>query len=158
MPIEPRGILAVPDLRDGGITVWTSTQVPHLVQRALTDCLGLPAHRVRVVAPDVGGGFGTKCSVYPEDVLIPVAAARLRRPVKWIETRREHLESATHSREQLHDAEEHERVARRVPLGKRLATPADVVGPVLFLASDAAAFITGAEIVVDGGERLRRLD
>src|SRR5207302_321931 len=101
----PRGILAVPDLRDGGITVWTSTQVPHLVQRALTDCLGLPAHQVRVVAPDVGGGFGTKCSVYPEDVLIPPAAARLRRPVKWIETRREHLESATHSREQLHDAE-----------------------------------------------------
>ncbi len=105
MPIEPRGILAVPDLRDGGMTVWTSTQVPHLVQRALMDCLRLPAHQVRVVAPDVGGGFGTKCSVYPEDVLIPAAAARLRRPVKWIETRREHLESATHSREQLHDAE-----------------------------------------------------
>jgi carbon-monoxide dehydrogenase large subunit len=57
------------------------------------------------VAPDVGGGFGTKCSIYPEDVLIPVVAARLGRPVKWIETRREHLQSAAHSREQIHDAE-----------------------------------------------------
>jgi aerobic carbon-monoxide dehydrogenase large subunit len=105
MPLEPRGVLAVPERRDGGVTVWASTQVPHLLQRALADVLGLPAHRVRVVAPDVGGGFGTKCSVYPEDVLIPIVAARLGRPVKWIESRREHLQSATHSREQVHEAE-----------------------------------------------------
>jgi carbon-monoxide dehydrogenase large subunit len=105
MPIEPRGILAVPDLQDGGITVWASTQIPHLLQRALAESLRLATHKVHVVAPDVGGGFGTKCSVYPEDVLIPAVAARLRRPVKWVETRREHLESATHSREQLHEAE-----------------------------------------------------
>jgi carbon-monoxide dehydrogenase large subunit len=105
MPLEPRGVLAEPDPRTGGITVWASTQVPHLLQRPLAESLGLPAHKVRVVAPDVGGGFGTKCSVYPEDVVIPVVAARLGRPVKWIETRREHLQSATHSREQLHEAE-----------------------------------------------------
>jgi carbon-monoxide dehydrogenase large subunit len=105
MPMEPRGVLAVPDPRGGGMTVWASTQVPHLLQRALMEALGLPAHRVRVIAPEVGGGFGTKCSIYPEDVLIPILAARLRRPVKWIETRREHLMSATHSREQLHDVE-----------------------------------------------------
>ncbi|HLW61428.1 MAG TPA: xanthine dehydrogenase family protein molybdopterin-binding subunit [bacterium] len=105
MPIEPRGVLAVPDPRDGGMTVWASTQVPHLLQRSLIENLGLAAHRVRVVAPDVGGGFGTKCSVYPEDVLIPIIAARLHQPVKWIESRREHLQSATHSREQLHEAE-----------------------------------------------------
>src|SRR5579884_3954564 len=104
MPVEPRGVLAVPE-PDGGVTVWASTQVPHLVQRVLAESLGLPAHRVRVIAPDVGGGFGTKCSVYPEDVLIPLVAVRLGRPVKWIETRREHLQSATHSREQIHDAE-----------------------------------------------------
>jgi aerobic carbon-monoxide dehydrogenase large subunit len=103
MPLEPRAVLAVPDTRDGGIAVWDSTQLPHLVQKALMEALGLPAHRVRVVTPDVGGGFGTKCSIYPEDLLIPVAAMRLGRPVKWIETRREHLQSATHSREQLHD-------------------------------------------------------
>jgi carbon-monoxide dehydrogenase large subunit len=77
MPLEPRGVLAVPDRRDGGLTVWASTQMPHLLQRTLTDVLRLPAHKVRVVAPDVGGGFGTKCSVYPEDVLIPIVAARL---------------------------------------------------------------------------------
>jgi carbon-monoxide dehydrogenase large subunit len=104
MPLEPRGLLAVPDAR-GGLTVWDSTQVPHVLQRALVDALGLPAHRVRVVAPDVGGGFGTKCSIYPEDVLVPLLARRLERPVKWIETRREHLASASHSREQLHDVE-----------------------------------------------------
>ncbi len=105
LPMEPRGILAVPDPLGDGVTAWASTQVPHLLQRVLTETLGLPARRVRVVAPDVGGGFGTKCSVYPEDVLIPVIAVRLRRPVKWIETRREHLQSATHSREQWHEAE-----------------------------------------------------
>ncbi|MBI4280100.1 MAG: xanthine dehydrogenase family protein [Armatimonadetes bacterium] len=112
MPLEPRGVLAVPYPRgqvlppnDYAITVWASTQVPHLLQRAITESLGLPAHKVRVVTPDVGGGFGTKTSIYPEDVLIPIIAARLGRPVKWIETRREHLVSATHSREQLHEAE-----------------------------------------------------
>lgn len=103
MPLEPRAVLAVPDARAGGLTVWASTQLPHLVQKALLEALGLPAHRVRVVTPDVGGGFGTKCSLYPEDMLIPMAAMRLGRPVKWVETRREHLQSATHSREQLHD-------------------------------------------------------
>src|SRR5579885_872369 len=105
LPMEPRGILADPDPLGGGVTVWASTQVPHLLQRALTEALGLPARRVRVAAPDVGGGFGTKCSVYPEDILIPVIAVRLGKPVKWIETRREHLQSATHSREQWHEAE-----------------------------------------------------
>ena len=103
MPLEPRAALAVPDGRDGSVTVWASTQLPHLVQKALVDQLSLAAHRVRVVTPDVGGGFGTKCSIYPEDMLIPVAAMRLGLPVKWVETRREHLQSATHSREQLHD-------------------------------------------------------
>ena len=103
MPLEPRAVLAVPDGRDGSVTVWASTQLPHLVQKALVDQLGMAAHRVRVVTPDVGGGFGTKCSIYPEDMLIPVVAMRLGRPVKWVETRREHLHSATHSREQLHD-------------------------------------------------------
>jgi carbon-monoxide dehydrogenase large subunit len=105
IPLEPRGVLAEPSGRGDGLTVWGSTQVPHWLQRTLGEALGLPAHKLRVVAPDVGGGFGTKCSIYPEDVLIPVVSARLRRPVKWVETRREHLQSATHSRQQLHDAE-----------------------------------------------------
>jgi carbon-monoxide dehydrogenase large subunit len=87
------------------MTVWASTQVPHWLQRTLSEALGLPAHKLRVVAPEVGGGFGTKTTIYPEDVLIPVIAARLGRPVKWMESRQEHLQSATHSREQVHDAE-----------------------------------------------------
>ena len=88
MPMEPRGILAEPAARGGGLTVWASTQVPHWLQRTLCEMLDLPAHKLRVVAPEVGGGFGTKASIYQEDVLIPVIATRLDRPVKWIETRR----------------------------------------------------------------------
>ncbi|MFQ5830974.1 MAG: xanthine dehydrogenase family protein molybdopterin-binding subunit [Candidatus Methylomirabilia bacterium] len=105
MPLEPRGVLAIPEARGNELTVWDSTQVPHFLQRVLMQALELPAHKVRVIASEVGGGFGTKCSIYPEDVLIPVLASRLRRPVKWIETRGEHLQSATHSREQVHDVE-----------------------------------------------------
>ncbi|HSE95145.1 MAG TPA: xanthine dehydrogenase family protein molybdopterin-binding subunit, partial [Methylomirabilota bacterium] len=105
LPIETRGVLAVPDPGRTTLTVWSSTQVPHWLQRTLMEALDRPAHRVRVIAPDVGGGFGTKCSLYPEDVLIPEVALRLGQPVKWVETRREHLASATHSREQIHDVE-----------------------------------------------------
>jgi aerobic carbon-monoxide dehydrogenase large subunit len=105
MPLEPRGILAELGPRGDGLIVWASTQVPHWLQRTLGESLGLPAHKLRVVAPEVGGGFGTKTTIYPEDVLVPMIAARLGRPVKWIESRQEHLASATHSRQQLHDAE-----------------------------------------------------
>jgi len=103
MPLETRGVLAVPE--GEGLTVWASTQVPHWLQRLLCEATGLAAHRLRVVTPDVGGGFGTKCSIYPEDLAIPLLSLRLGRALKWVETRREHLESATHSREQLHEAE-----------------------------------------------------
>jgi carbon-monoxide dehydrogenase large subunit len=105
IPLEPRGLVAEPAARGDGLTVWASTQVPHWLQRTLAEALALPAHRVRVVAPDVGGGFGTKCSIYAEDVLVPAVARHLGRPVKWVETRREHLQAATHSREQRHDVE-----------------------------------------------------
>jgi carbon-monoxide dehydrogenase large subunit len=105
MPMETRGLLAEPAARGEGLTVWASTQVPHWLQRTLGEAIGLPAHKLRVVAPEVGGGFGVKTTIYPEDVLVPAIAARLGRPVKWIESRREHLASATHSREQVHDAE-----------------------------------------------------
>src|SRR5262249_12341727 len=66
MPLEPRGIVADPGGAEGAITVWTSHQIPHFVQQALATALGIPAHRVRVVCPDVGGGFGTKALLYPE--------------------------------------------------------------------------------------------
>jgi carbon-monoxide dehydrogenase large subunit len=104
VPIEPRGVLAVPQTPDGLFTVWTSTQVPFNVRSAIAEVLGLGEERVRVVAPDVGGGFGVKGHVYPEDVLIPAVARRLGRAVKWVETRTEHLATAAGDRDQAHDA------------------------------------------------------
>jgi carbon-monoxide dehydrogenase large subunit len=102
MPIEARGVVAQWDRRDETLTTWNSTQVSHFVQQGLVTALELPPHRVRVIAPDLGGGFGTKASGYPEDVLVPLAARALGRPVKWIEDRREHLASAAHARHQTH--------------------------------------------------------
>jgi carbon-monoxide dehydrogenase large subunit len=102
MPLEGRGVVAQWDRRDGTLTTWNSTQVSHFVQQGLAAALGLPPHRVRVIAPDLGGGFGTKASGYPEDVLVPLAARALGRPVKWIEDRREHMVAAAHARHQTH--------------------------------------------------------
>ncbi|MBM3219191.1 MAG: xanthine dehydrogenase family protein molybdopterin-binding subunit [Candidatus Rokubacteria bacterium] len=105
MPIETRGVAAQWDARDGSLTTWNTTQVVHFVQQGLTTALGLPAHKVRVIAPDVGGGFGTKANGYPEDLLIPAAAIASRRPVKWMETRREHMIGSAHARGQIHEIE-----------------------------------------------------
>ncbi|HEV2055085.1 MAG TPA: xanthine dehydrogenase family protein molybdopterin-binding subunit [Methylomirabilota bacterium] len=103
MPIETRGVVAQWDARDGSLTTWNSTQVVHFVQQGLVSALGLPPHKIRVIAPDVGGGFGTKATGYPEDLLIPAAAIAARRPVKWTEDRREHMMAAGHARHQMHD-------------------------------------------------------
>jgi carbon-monoxide dehydrogenase large subunit len=105
MPIETRGVVAQWDARDGALTTWNTTQVVHFVQQGLVAALGLPAHKIRVIAPDVGGGFGTKANGYPEDLLVPAAAIASRRPVKWMETRREHMIGSAHARGQIHDIE-----------------------------------------------------
>ncbi len=97
-PMECRGVLAIPE--DGNLVVHVSAQNPHGVQEAIVAFLGLPADSVKVVVPNVGGGFGLKGHVYPEDVLIPWLALRLGRPVKWIEDRAEHLACSNHSRDQ----------------------------------------------------------
>jgi aerobic carbon-monoxide dehydrogenase large subunit len=102
MPLEGRGVVAVWDRRDGTLTTWNSTQVSHFVQQGLTGALGVAPHKIRVIAPDLGGGFGTKASGYAEDALIPIAARVLGRPVKWIESRREHMYGAAHARHQVH--------------------------------------------------------
>jgi aerobic carbon-monoxide dehydrogenase large subunit len=102
MPLETRGVVAQWDRRDGTLTTWNSTQVSHFVQQGLCTALELPPHKIRVIAPDLGGGFGTKASGYPEDVLVPLAARALNRPVKWIEDRREHMMAAAHARHQTH--------------------------------------------------------
>jgi carbon-monoxide dehydrogenase large subunit len=103
MPLETRGVVAHWDRRDGTLTTWNSTQVAHFVQQGLAAALDLPPHKIRVIAPDLGGGFGTKASGYPEDVLIPLAAQALGQPVKWIEDRREHMMGAAHARHQSHE-------------------------------------------------------
>jgi aerobic carbon-monoxide dehydrogenase large subunit len=105
VPVECRGMVVEPHPVEPHLTLWDATQFPHFVQSALVEVLGWPAHRIRVAAPDVGGGFGVKANLYPEEVLIPLVAMQLRKPVKWIEDRREHLMTAIHSREQVHDIE-----------------------------------------------------
>jgi carbon-monoxide dehydrogenase large subunit len=105
MPMECRGVVGAYDTRTDSVTIWSATQVVHWVRREASGVLSLPEARVRCVALDVGGGFGVKGHVYPEDLLIPYLARRLGRPVKWIEDRREHLICSCHSRDQLHDVE-----------------------------------------------------
>lgn len=103
-PIECRGTVAVPD-PTGHVTLWAATQTPHLQRRVVAEMLGLPHHKVRVVAPDVGGAFGTKARIFVEDFLLPWLALRLRRPVKWIEDRRENLLSTYQERDAIFEVE-----------------------------------------------------
>jgi carbon-monoxide dehydrogenase large subunit len=97
-PLEPRGLIA--RWADDALTVWTGSQVPHVLRAGLARALGLAVDRVRVVVPDTGGGFGQKMHLMPEDVAVAALARQVGRPVKWIETRRENLAAASHAREQ----------------------------------------------------------
>jgi carbon-monoxide dehydrogenase large subunit len=105
MPLETRGVVAHWDAGAGQLTLWSSTQWPHTLRDVLRDVLGLAEHRARVIAPDVGGGFGVKQEIYPEELLLALLARRLAVPLKWVETRREHLLTTAHAREQWHDVE-----------------------------------------------------
>src|SRR5437667_666977 len=105
VPIEPRGVLAAAKRWERSVTVWSATQIPHGVRDEVASFLGLPQSAVRVIAPEVGGGFGAKLSVYPEELLVAWASMHVGRPVKWVEDRSEHLQATTHGRDQLHDAE-----------------------------------------------------
>ena len=105
VPLETRGILASPDPLSGELTIWASGQWPHTARRITAAMLGIEERRIRCILPDVGGGFGVKCDIYPEDILIPLAATRLNRPVKWIEDRREHFLGSVHAREMTFDVE-----------------------------------------------------
>ena len=104
-PIEARGVVAVFDPLQQSLTVWDNTQAPLTIKNGLANMLGLPEFKVEVIAPDVGGGFGTKIMMFfAEEVLVPWAAMQLRRPVKWTEDRREHFISANQERAQDHVA------------------------------------------------------
>jgi aerobic carbon-monoxide dehydrogenase large subunit len=98
-PIEARGVLA--DYRAGSLTVWTSTQVPHFVRLFMALLLGLTEDHVRVIAPEVGGGFGSKLQIYGEELLACWASRKLAAPVKWIETRTENMAVAHQGRDQI---------------------------------------------------------
>ena len=103
VPLETRGLVAEHDPATGRLTVWGAAKVKHFNRAATAALLGLEPEAVRLVEVDVGGGFGVRGELYPEDVLIPFLAQTLERPVKWIEDRAEHLVATNHSREQVHE-------------------------------------------------------
>ena len=105
MAMETRGIAARWDAALGQMTVWSTTQTPQILRRFLARYLGLPEHAVRIVTQDIGGGFGPKGILYAEDVLIPFLARMLDRPVRFLESRHEHLLAATQERDQMHEVE-----------------------------------------------------
>lgn len=101
MPMETRGTVAQYNKAERKLTVWSSSQIPHLLRNLLASQLGLPQHQVHVIVPEVGGGFGCKLNVYPEDLVASFATMKLGRPVKWIEDRSENLAVTIHGRDQL---------------------------------------------------------
>ncbi len=103
--LEPRSTIAYRDDLDGRLTLCSSTQVPYQLRKIVSDVLGIPELSLRVISPDVGGGFGMKCQVYPEEVLVLLAARKLDRPVKWTGERCEVISTDTHGRHQITDAE-----------------------------------------------------
>ena len=103
--MECRGGMADFDAAEDFLTYWVSTQTPHAAMRALVDMLGRDESKIRVVTPDIGGGFGPKLVFYPEDVTICIASMILKRPVKWIEDRREHFIATTQERDQYWEIE-----------------------------------------------------
>src|SRR5213596_284719 len=105
VPIEPRATVAALDPTTGGIVLWATTQAPHSLRNDLATALRLPQNLVRVIAPEVGGGFGVKFGLYPEDATLAVLARLYGRPLRWVETRLEHMLATTHGRAQVADLE-----------------------------------------------------
>lgn len=104
MPIETRGVCAAFEAATGTLTIWAAHQFPFMLRDTVARLLGLRPEDVRAIAADIGGGFGPKAAIYPEDVLVPAVARRLGTPVKWIQGRSEFLLTSQHAREQVHDA------------------------------------------------------
>jgi carbon-monoxide dehydrogenase large subunit len=102
-PLETRGIVAWWDYRLDELVVYISNQGPHVLRHGLAQTLGLPEHKLRVIAPDVGGGFGSKNRLMPEDITVAAIAMKCGHPVRWIEDRREHLISGVQAREHYYD-------------------------------------------------------
>ena len=103
--MEPRACVAAPDPTTGGLVVWATHQAPHNLRADLSSVLGLEQNLIRVINPDMGGGFGVKFGCYPEDVVLAALARRHRVPLKWVETRVEHMVATTHGRAQVAELE-----------------------------------------------------
>lgn len=105
VPIETRGVLADYKPGEGQLTVWSSTQIPHLLRTQIASMLNFPETLLHVICPEVGGGFGTKLNVYPEEAMVAYLAIQLGKPVKWTESRRENFQATIHGRDQIDDIE-----------------------------------------------------
>jgi aerobic carbon-monoxide dehydrogenase large subunit len=103
--IEPRGVLAEYKAGEKQLTVWSATQIPHLLRTQIAAMLGVPEYSVRVITPEVGGGFGSKLNVYAEEALVAHLAMRIGKPVKWIESRRENFLGTIHGRDMVNTME-----------------------------------------------------
>ena len=103
--LEPRACVAAPEGVSGGITIYATHQAPHNLRGDLSTVLGMDANLIRVINPDMGGGFGVKFGCYPEDVVLAALARKMKVPLKWVETRVEHLLATTHGRDQVTDME-----------------------------------------------------
>jgi carbon-monoxide dehydrogenase large subunit len=103
--MEPRGVLARYFPGEEELTVWSSTQIPHLLRTQLALMIGIPENKLRVITPEVGGGFGSKLNVYGEEALVGWISMQLAKPVKWIETRRENIQATIHGRGQVGNIE-----------------------------------------------------
>lgn len=104
-PMEGRAVVAKRNAATGQLTVWTSTQMPHMVRTKIAEAIDYPESRIRVIGPDVGGGFGLKCHIFPEELICSVAAIQIGRPVKWVEDRRENNYGSYHAKDDLCFAE-----------------------------------------------------
>src|SRR5258708_18939406 len=117
--MEPRGACAVPAPFGGTYTLYTSTQIPHILRVLLALTLGISETKVRVVAPAVGGGFGAKLNIYPEEVLCLALARKLKKPVRWTESRTENSQASIHGRGQIQNIELAADTDGRVTAGRR---------------------------------------
>ena len=103
--MEPRGVAVVPQPHGGEVTVWSATQIPHILKIMLTATTGMPEHKLRVIAPAVGGGFGSKLDVYAEELIALAVARQLSVPVRWTESRSENAHATIQGRGQIQDIE-----------------------------------------------------
>ena len=141
LPMEGHGALGEFDPSTGRLEMYVSTQVPHTLRTVISDISGLSEARIRVVAPDMGGGFGNKAHFMREEVLVAVLAMRVRHPVVWQQDRVESLTAGLHSREQVHEVEVAYRDDGRI-LGLRANFIVDVGSPELYILGCAPAVVT----------------